>query len=281
MFKSLLFQVSSYPEATPVSAIGQAVSYAKLLDSKLTVLVFENEIPAPHNALANAIIDVGGMVAAERERSRSNAQTQLKLLREEAGADHIEYGEMVVRCMTAEMPEIITTYARTHDLTVIPIHDTDSFQNYIAECVIFGAGRPVLLVPVLPAPMNKPRLKAVGIAWDFSRPAARAVADALPILMQADAVRIVLITNDKPAEAGQSVEALVKNLAEHGIEPIVDEVPARGRSIGEALEDYAQVHFLDLLVMGAYGHSRFRDFLLGGATKSMVANPPMPVFLSH
>ena len=129
--------------------------------------------------------------------------------------------------------------------------------------------------------MNKPRLEAVGIAWDFSRPAARAVADAMPILMQADIVRIVIVTNDKPTDASHSVEALVDNLAAHGIDAIVDEVPARGRPVGEALEHYAHGHFLNLLVMGAYGHSRFRDFLLGGATKSVVANPPLPVFLSH
>lgn len=281
MFKSLLLQVSSYPEATPASAIGQAVTYAKLLDSRLTLLTFENEIPAPQNVLANAIIDVGGMVAAERERSRSNVQTQLKLLREEAGADNVEHDELVERCMTSEMPEITVGRARTHDLTLIPVDGADSFQNYIAECVIFGAGRPVLLVPVVPAPMNKPRLEAVGIAWDFSRPAARAVADAMPILMQADIVRIVIVTNDKPTDASHSVEALVDNLAAHGIDAIVDEVPARGRPVGEALEHYAHGHFLNLLVMGAYGHSRFRDFLLGGATKSVVANPPLPVFLSH
>lgn len=62
---------------------------------------------------------------------------------------------------------------------------------------------------------------------------------------------------------------------------ILDEEDAAGRPIGSALETYCAAHELDLLVMGAYGHSRMRDFILGGATKSMVGNPPLPVFLAH
>ena len=181
--------------------------------------------------------------------------------------------------MTAEVPEIVTEYARLQDLTMIPIDTAEKFQPYIAETVIFGSGRPVLIFPASQA--NKARIEAVGIAWDFSRPAARAVADALPLLKRAKKVVIVTITQEKPIETRHSGLELVKHLASHGIEATVEEVPAGGKPIGEALEAFALARQLDLLVMGAYGHSRIRDFLLGGATKSIVASPPIPVLLSH
>ncbi|NGX97210.1 MAG: universal stress protein, partial [Candidatus Afipia apatlaquensis] len=119
------------------------------------------------------------------------------------------------------------------------------------------------------------------VAWDFSRPAARAVADALPILERAKIVRVVTITEEKTIDTKRSSAELAKHFACHGIESVLEEEEAAGRTIGQALEDYATAHDIDLLVMGAYGHSRMRDFILGGATKSIVANPPLPVLLSH
>jgi nucleotide-binding universal stress UspA family protein len=70
-------------------------------------------------------------------------------------------------------------------------------------------------------------------------------------------------------------------LAKHGVNVTLDVVDARGRSIGEAIESHVASRDGDLLVMGAYGHSRFREFVLGGATKSVLARPPVPVFFSH
>ena len=147
--------------------------------------------------------------------------------------------------------------------------------------MIFGSGRPVIVLPEVPKRNVSLSLDAVGVAWDFSRPAARAVADALPILKRAGTVRVVTITDEKKIDTRRTVADLARHLERHGIEIVVDEVEARGRRIGQALEQYAAAHDLGLLVMGAYGHSRLRDFVLGGATKSIVANPPLPVFLAH
>jgi nucleotide-binding universal stress UspA family protein len=74
---------------------------------------------------------------------------------------------------------------------------------------------------------------------------------------------------------------LAKHLARHGVNVVIDVVDAAGRSIGDVLESHVTSRNGDLLVMGAYGHSRIRDFILGGATKSMLARPPVPIFLSH
>ena len=119
------------------------------------------------------------------------------------------------------------------------------------------------------------------VAWDFSRPAARAVADALPILEKAKQVRVVTVTNEKIIDTKRSGEELAKYLSRHGVQVVLDNVDAAGQRIGNVLEAYAASRNADLIVMGAYGHSRVRDFILGGATKSMLSRPPIPIFLSH
>ena len=89
------------------------------------------------------------------------------------------------------------------------------------------------------------------------------------------------VTNEKTIETRRSASQLARNLAAHDIEAVIENYDAAGLSIGGALKKYAAAHNLDLLVMGAYGHSRLRDFVQGGATKSMIDSPPLPIFLSH
>jgi nucleotide-binding universal stress UspA family protein len=124
-------------------------------------------------------------------------------------------------------------------------------------------------------------LGTLAVAWDFSRAAARAVSDALPMLEKARHVRIVTVVNEKVMDPKHSAEELAKNLARHGIDVVLDKVDALGKPIGEVLETYVLSHGIDLLAMGAYGHSRWREFVLGGATKSMLARPPLPILFSH
>ena len=119
------------------------------------------------------------------------------------------------------------------------------------------------------------------VAWDFSRPATRAVADALPILEKAKHVFVVTVTNEKIIDTKRSGAELAKHLAHNGIDVVLDTVDAAGRGIGDVLESYVTSRNTDILVMGAYGHSRIREFILGGATRSMLSRPPLSVFFSH
>ena len=136
------------------------------------------------------------------------------------------------------------------------------------------------MVPETP-PSGPFELNTVVVAWDFSRSAARAVADAIPVLEKARTVRIVTVVNEKVIDSKHSPEQLAKNLSRHGIDVIVDRVDAAGWSIGESLMREVTSRNADLLVMGAYGHSRFREFVLGGATQSMLSKPLLPILFSH
>lgn len=183
--------------------------------------------------------------------------------------------------MTSLLPGIVTEHARLRDVTIIPIGGQNDLQQYIAESVIFGSGRPTIVLPEFPKNNRPFSLDVVAVAWDFSRSAARALADAMPILRHAKTVVVITITQEKTINTTRSSADLARHLSLHGIEVNLEEEKSAGRPIGEALAEYAVARGVDLLVMGAYGHSRMRDFVLGGATKAIVAHPPLPVFLSH
>lgn len=280
-FKDVLLQLSSYPEPTPVAAIEQAVSFAGALGAHISALTFKIEIPNVGNVLANKLLDVPGMVAAERQKSAVNAQTLVSAFESAATKRGVPHEVIIESCRTSQLAATVTEHARMHDLTMIPIGEQADLQQYVAECVIFGSGRPTIVFPEMSKRGDPLSFDVVGVAWDFSRPSTRAVADALPILQLAKTVRVVTITEEKTIDTRRSGSELARHLACHGIEVVLEEEEAAGRPIGQALEDYATAHDLDLLVMGAYGHSRIRDFILGGATKAIVANPPLPVLLSH
>ena len=89
------------------------------------------------------------------------------------------------------------------------------------------------------------------------------------------------VVNEKALDTKRSGEELAKNLSRHGIDVVLDKVDAKGGSIGEVLESYTSSQGADLLVMGAYGHSKWREFVLGGATRSLLSKPPLPILLSH
>ncbi|MDZ4736059.1 MAG: universal stress protein [Rhodospirillaceae bacterium] len=280
-FKDVLLPLSSYPEATPVPAIEQAVGLAGVLGAHISALTCKIEIPNVVNVLANKLLDVPGMIAAERQKSMANAQALISAFKGVATKRGVPHEQIIESCPTSLLAAIVTEHARMHDVTMIPAGGQADLQQYVAECVIFGSGRPTIVFPEVSKRGDRLSFDVVGVAWDFSRPAARAVADALPILQLAKTVRVVTITKEKTIDTRRSATELAKHLTFHGIEVVLEEEDAAGRTIGQALEGYATAHDLDLLVMGAYGHSRLRDFILGGATKSIVANPTLPVLLSH
>jgi nucleotide-binding universal stress UspA family protein len=182
-------------------------------------------------------------------------------------------------CLTSEVPELLVEYSRLRDLTVVPMPEGDYLHQWYAESVICGSGRPTVVLP-----HERKRsfvLDTVIVAWDFSQPATRAIADAMPILEKAKRVCVLTVTKEKAIDTRRSGAELAKHLARHGVDVVLDEVDAKGRGIGDVFEAHVTYRNADLLVMGAYGHARLREFILGGATKSMLTRPPAPIFLSH
>ncbi len=176
-------------------------------------------------------------------------------------------------------------HARYADLTILGQRDPDSNEaaliRPLPERVTLASGRPNLAVPYAG------RFARVGatvlIAWNASREAARAVADAMPILRNAQSVTVLTIdAQPSPAGHGEVPGAdIALHLARHGVTAQIERTISGEVPIGEVLLSRAADLGADLLVMGAYGHSRVRELLLGGATRSILASMTIPVLMSH
>jgi nucleotide-binding universal stress UspA family protein len=275
-FRDILVVLTSYPEPTPVSVVEEAVAVASLLGAHIAALSCEMHVQVPGHFMSGAVVGLPGIIAEEAGKSRRNAQDLLASFEAAAAKAGVSCESMLERCQTVEVPELLVEYARLRDLTIMP----EQSDRWYAEAVMFGSGRPTLILPQ--KPRSRPfELGTVAVAWDFSRAAARAVSDAMPLLEKAKRVRVVTVLNEKRLDRKHSAEELSKNLSRHGIDVVLDGVDAQGRPIGAVLEAYVASHGVDLLVMGAYGHSRLREFVLGGATKSLLSKPPLPILFSH
>jgi len=275
-FNDILVTLTSYPEPTPVSMVESAVSVAATLGAHITALSCEMHVQVPGHFISGSAVGLPGIIAGEVGKSRRNAQDLIAAFEAAAAKSGVSSESMLQKCKSFEVPNLLVEYARLRDLTIMP----ESHDRWYAEAVIFGSGRPTLILPQ--NPRSRPfGLGTVAVAWDFSRAAARAVSDGLPLLEKAKKVRVVTVLNEKNLDNKHSAEELSKNLSRHGIDVVLDRVDARGRPIGEVLDAYVASHEVDLLVMGAYGHSRLREFVLGGATKSLLSKPPLPILFSH
>jgi nucleotide-binding universal stress UspA family protein len=278
-FKDVLLALTTYPEPTPVAAVDLAVDFTAAIGAKISAIACEVKIKAPASVLGTLLIDVPAMAATESRKSATNAQNLLVTFQNSAERRGIFQERILEHCLIPEAPDLLVEYARLRDLTIVTVPEPNFMNQSYVEPIIFGSGRPTL---VTPRTWDKAfALDTVVVAWDFSRPAARAVADALPLLEKAKHVFVVTVTNEKLIDTKRSGAELAKHLARHGVDVTLDAADAAGRSIGHTLSTYVESRDADLLVMGAYGHSRIRDFILGGATRSMLSRPPIPVFLSH
>jgi nucleotide-binding universal stress UspA family protein len=170
--------------------------------------------------------------------------------------------------------------ARSADLVVMVPSQADGGSGVeadLAERVVMQAGRPVLLLPA--GKKTTLRLDEVAVAWDSGREAARAAFDAMPFLRMAKKVRIFGVDETK---RGMELEAdIAETLSRHSVKTEITHVSSGGMNAGETLLRAASDQGAGLLVMGAYGHSRFSEFVFGGATRHVLRNLTMPVLMSH
>ena len=173
--------------------------------------------------------------------------------------------------------------ARAADLVIASQSDDAWFNSDMLDVpdrLATDSGRPVLIIP------NKPRApfstKRILVAWNGRREATRAVFDAMPLLKGADEVKVIWIAPDTDSDAAGDLPgvALCAALSRHGIKVEQASIVAKF-SAEETLLFEATKFGWDLLVMGCYGHSRLREFVLGGATRHVLANTTIPVLMSH
>lgn len=273
----ILVPLTTYPDPIDQSAFGPLVDFIDVLEPSITAVPIEVDIPSVANPvpLGEGVASRARQAEAESREVVRELSTRLRELTERAGVRAVVEP---LRSQPQTIAETIATLARTHDLTAIIYDPEIADTRVMAEATMFSSGGPVLLFPARLLQSLKPEV--VAIAWDGSRSASRALHDARPWLAQAQKVVVLAVTDDKELPP-QWDDELLAYLGRMGLRADSATASLQGRSVGEALQKLALAHEATLLVMGAFGHNRVREFLLGGATRSVLDKPLLPVLLSY
>jgi nucleotide-binding universal stress UspA family protein len=283
-YKDTLLALSSYPDTTPDYVIDQAVAIAERLGAGISAMVqvLERKSFARSYSHGEWLVDVPSMIDGALQKSAEGAKASLERFEKAAKAQGVFREKLLAATSPLPSSEHIVEHARQRDLTFLPVPELIGLDALFNEAVIFNSGRPAILLPAVAEKGPKSfAIDRVVVAWDYGRAASRALADAMPVLKMASHVRVVTFSKEKNLENHLPIADLERHLKMHGIEAVFDIVDVNGQSIGDAIGRYVSAHKANLLVMGAFGHSRMLEFILGGATRSVLSAPPVPVFISH
>ena len=266
------------PVDRPVGAlIDCAASVATLFEAHLDGIACVYQAMNPMIASEAAAV----VMAAEHETGVEQAAVvldQFEIVTRRLGIPHDVKSTFDVSYAATRT---VTQMSRLYDLNIVaqPDRSNPSQADFLSEAVLFGSGRPVLMVPYITnAPIKTDR---VLICWDGGIPAARAVHDAMPFLRKAKTIDVVAV-NENEATAGEaSTAALIAHLARRDLSVTPYRATADGPNIHNAILSLAADNNTDLLVMGGYGHSRLREFILGGTTRGIFESLTVPALISH
>jgi nucleotide-binding universal stress UspA family protein len=280
--REILLPLVSYPMAVEEAAIRKSVSVAAHLGAQITAVSFEAD-SRPLTGSYTRPFPTDGLTIETPEHTQSliNAGRMMAVFDAAARASGVGYHKTIKRCVPEDFPSHLASCARTFDLSLVPVRSLDAMHEKVVEELIFQSGRPLLIFSGAMADRLPGSFEHAAIAWDHSQQATRAVADAMWLLQSAKTVRVFTAIDNETAAERASGEALVRHLAAHGIKAPFETIPKRAASTGKIFESYVKNHAIDLLVMGAYRHSRLREFFLPGATYTVVGEPPCWVLMSH
>ena len=278
MSLDILVPIHTYPDGNSTNLAHHCKSIALHLDATVHAVVLDVEFPNVSSPLGNMLIDVPNLLSGAKSVCREHGMAVVSAMEVEMKAVGLQFRTTHVESYPGAVGDFVGKLGRYHDTVVIGIKADDVTARATAEAVLFGSGKATLLVPedAQPKPFGH-----VMIAWDGSRAAARAVADAREFLNRAERVTILSVTDEKEFPNSDIGEQLADHLARHKIKTDIAKTSSHGRPIAETLQDYAHEIEARLLVMGAFAHSRMRDFVLGGATSGILKNLRVPVLLSH
>jgi len=261
------------------TALRAGAELATAFNGRATALIVSvwlgSEFAHSQSPLSEALMDLvkGAQSAAAQERAKIMAWL-------ERSQHAFEVRDVTVEAALGR--DEVVAHARVADLIVAARADRhDRARRELLEDVLFKSGRPMLLLPS-PA-RHKQRWDRVLIAWNARAEAVRAVTGAMPLLQAAKDVRVVTV-DAAPSAAGHGEapgRELAAYLARHNVRVEVSNLDGLGREHARAIADAALDFDADLIVMGAYGHSRPREFVLGGVTRDLLAGSRIALLLAH
>lgn len=254
-----------------------AIGLARRFDAKLIGLNALTPIELPGYVLAGT----GGASIANLQKQSTEEQAARAKAAFEKVASAAGFANAEWRTSRRDAVAAVTLHARYADLVVLgqPSDEDTGVAAGFAEDVVLEGGRPVLMLPYMGnfAAIGKRAL----VCWNASREATRAVTDAIPLLREAESARVIVI-NPKPGEHGAMPGSdIALFLARHGVSVEVQVDKAVEIDVGNEILSRAADFGADLIVMGAYGQSRLREFVMGGASRTIIASMTVPVLLSN
>jgi nucleotide-binding universal stress UspA family protein len=277
MIRDLVVPITS--TAGDANAVSVAVALATQFGAHLSVIEFVNLPTLPTGPWGTGEIGLGEIYNQFREDANKDAAAMRERLSKEAMSLSSEV--RVVESIVENSPRLAALHARYGDLVVLAMangqpRDTFIVRDFFAS-LLLDSGRPILLVP--PGFAWRP-IRHVVVAWQSSREATRALHDAMPFLHAATSIDLVEVDPDEDgALNGADIAA---HLARHGLKVEVVIRPCKAGSIAQTLVDPAQETRADLIVAGGYGHSRLREWVMGGVTRDLLSGTcPLPILFSH
>ncbi|MGD0333546.1 MAG: universal stress protein [Xanthobacteraceae bacterium] len=276
MIKDIVVNLSVGEGARPAGDF--AVSVAAAFDAHLAGIAFLYDPIVP--------VSGAGYIPAEvvETQERDNAATAKAAIDRFVAASTragVAAEPLTLSASFAGVGDQFGRIARRFDLAIVgqAEPETSAVEEVIIEGALFGSGRPVIVVPYIQkAPL---KLERVMVTWDGGRTAARAIADAMPLLERAGRVEVVIIANERGKQDEIEGADMAQHLARHGLNVDVKRTVAGDVDVADVLLSHAADAGTDFIVMGGYGHSRLREFVLGGVTRSILRSMTAPVLMSH
>jgi nucleotide-binding universal stress UspA family protein len=269
--------LNTYPEGPTDAAVLAALGWAETLDCGAYVATFAVDIPPLASPLGGFLLNVEGMARAAEDRSLAECERLRAFVQAHAR------GERPMQ-FTHHKPalgrsfDLAAVEARYFDLSLLPwVSDAVSCQD-MAQAMVFGSGGPVVLTPASP---RAGPLDHIAVAWDESRVAARALGDALRLLPEGGTISVLTVEDEKVLSGSGLAETLAASLDLRGYNARAVPLKLAGKGIAEALQEAAIRQGAGLLAMGGFGHSRLRDFVLGGATRGILADLRIATLIAH
>lgn len=254
-----------------------AISVASAFDAHLSGVACAYEPVVDGMAFPSVAVS---LIDAFRAESAAEANRAKNAFEQNARRAGISAESTVISGIASEAARKLGELARDYDLSIVAQAqpDGDVAENMAIEGALFGSGRPVLVVPYIQSSGLK--LDRVMVCWDGSQNAARAVGDAMPFLLRAGTIDVVTV--DRQERRNELVGArIATHLARHGLKVDLKPIVAPDSDVANAILSFAADNSTDLIVMGGYGHTRLREFVLGGATSGILGSMTVPTLMAH
>jgi nucleotide-binding universal stress UspA family protein len=276
MIKDLVVNLTVGTDRDPAAQF--AISIAAKFEAHITGIAF-----AYDPVITPEVMDglSAGWVDAQRAENRAAAQQTVDRFDAVAKREVLSAEHRIIQASLGSAANLFGRIARRFDLAVVGQTDPERAlpDDLLIEAALFESGRPMVVVPYIQK--DDLKLGHVLVCWDGSRNAARAIADSLPFLMRGKKVEIVMVTGgDGKADELPGAD-LAEHLARHNLNVDVKRLVAADVDVSNVILSYAADCAADFIVMGGYGHSRLREFILGGATRGILQSMTVPVLMAH